>query len=326
MTHAIRLTRRRLLLAAALAALPLRPHAQKPDALRIVCGYPPGGSVDIVARKLAEKLTGRVAHQVVVDNKPGAAGRLAVDDLKKAAPGSALLVTPASTVTMYPHVYRQLSYDPFTDLVPVSAVATSGFVLAIGPKVPAAVLTLRELTRWCRTQAEPATCGHAGNGSMRHFMLLLAAREMGIELAPIPYRGGSAAMQGAAAGEVVMAFSTESSARALHQAGKLRALATTWDWRSPFFAEVPTFLESGVALTQREWFGTFMPARTAESQVRSVADAIRAIVSEVDVRETWERTSLVVEANGPTALSAAMRAEHDFWGPLVRASGFTPES
>ena len=322
------LTRRRLLLAgtAALAAAPLQPRAQQPDTLRVVCGYPPGGSVDVVARKLAEKLAGHGARTVVVENKPGAAGRLAVEDVKKAAPGSALLVTPASALTMYPHVYRQLSYDPFTDLVPVSTVASTGFALATGPKVQGSVASLRELVQWCRANPAAATCGHAGAGSMPHFMVLLASRELGVELAAIPYRGGAAAMQGAAAGETAMALGTEGSARALHQAGKIRVLATTWERRSPFFAEAPTFIESGVALAQREWFGTFMPARTSDTQVQALATAIRELVQDADVRETWDRNSLLVEASGPAALAQTMRTEHDFWGPIVRRSGFTPES
>lgn len=328
MNYTPTISRRRLLITglASLTAAPLKVQAQQPDLLRIVCGYPPGGAVDVIARKMAEKLAGRVARNVVVENKPGAAGRLAVDDLKKAAPGSAMLVTPASVVTMYPHVFRQLSYDPFADLAPVSTVATTGFALAIGPKVPAPVTTLREFVQWCRANPALASCGHAGAGSMPHFLVLLAARELGVELAPIPYRGGSAAMQGAAASETAMALGTESSARALQQAGRLRVVATAGDRRSAFFPEVPTFRESGIALAQREWFGTFMPARTPESQVRAMADAIRALTQEADVRDTWERISLTVDTSGPIALSEAMRSEHDFWGPVVRASGFTPES
>ncbi len=161
---------------------------------------------------------------------------------------------------------------------------------------------------------------------MPHFMALLAGRELGVELTPIPYRGGSASMQGAAAGETAMAMGTEGSARALHQAGKIRVRATTWDRRSPFFAQAPTFRESGIALGQREWFGTFLPARASDAQVRAVATAIREAVEESDVQETWARNSLIVEAAGPAALGEAMRSEHDFWGPIVRASGFTAES
>lgn len=322
------ISRRHLLLAgtAAVVAAPLRSRAQQPDALRIVCGYPAGGSVDIVARTLAQKLADHALRTVVVENRPGAAGRLAVEEVKKAAPGSALLVTPASVLTMYPHVYRQLSYDPFTDLLPVSTLAMTGFALAVGPKLPGSVTSLTELTQWCRANPEQATCGHAGAGSMPHFMVLLASRELGVELTPIPYRGGAAAMQGAAAGETAMALGTEGSARTLQQTGKLRVLATTWERRSPFFAQAPTFRESGFALTQREWYGSFMPARTSDTLVRTVASVIQGLVQEADVRETWERNSLIVDATDPAALAQTMRTEHDFWGPIVRSSGFTPES
>jgi tripartite-type tricarboxylate transporter receptor subunit TctC len=325
MSNFLTVSRRQLIVAGAVAAMPLKPWAQQPDLLRLFCGYPPGGSVDIVARKLAEKLTGIAARNAVVENKPGAAGRLAVIEVKKAAPGSAMLVTPASAVTMYPHVYRQLSYDPFADLLPVSTVATTGFVLAIGSRVPASVTTPRELVQWCRSNPAAATCGHAGAGSMPHFLVLLAAREMGIELTPIPYRGGSAAMQGTAAGETAMALGTESAARALAQSGKLRMLATAGNRRSAFFLDVPTFVESGINLVQTEWFGAFMPVGTPVSHLQVLSNAIRALAKDSDVRDTWERNSLGVDASGPAALGEAMRSEHDFWGPVVRASGFTPE-
>lgn len=320
--------RRRIVLATAagLAAAPLQLRAQRPDTLRIVCGYPPGGSIDIVARKLAEKLNGRVAGSVLVENRPGAAGRLGVDEVRKAAPGTALLVTPASTLTMYPHVYRQLTYDPFADLVPVSTVATTAFALGIGPKVPGSVTTLVDLVRWCKAQSGPASCGHAGAGSMPHFMTLMMARELGITLNPIPYRGGQASMQGAAAGEAHMALATESSARALQQAGRLRVLATTWDRRSPFFPDVPSFREGGVNLATREWFGAFAPARTPDTLVQAWAEAIRAISQDADLRDAWDKVGLAVDASGSAALTSALRSEHDFWGPAVKASGFTPES
>lgn len=330
-----RLSRRQALrtLSVALGATLAAPawlRAQRPETLRILCGYPPGGSVDVVCRKLAEKLAGRVAAQVIVENRTGAAGRLAVDELKRAADGTAMLITPASVVTMYPHVYRQLAYDPFTDLAPVSAVATTAFALAVGPKVPASVTTVAELVQWCRAASmagTPAACGNAGAGSMPHFMAILAAREIGVELSHVPYRGGLPAMQGAASGEVALAIGTEGSARALQQAGRLRVLTTTWEHRSPFFPQAPSFRELGFArLGQREWYGAFMTARTAAAAVAGAAEAIRTLAQETDIRETWEKVGLAVETGTPAQLREAMRAEHDFWAPLVKGSGFTPES
>jgi tripartite-type tricarboxylate transporter receptor subunit TctC len=315
------------LLASTLAAVGA-PFAQTQPPLRVLCGYPAGGSVDVVSRKLAEKLGARFARTVIVDNRPGAAGRLAVTELKKEAPdGATMVITPASVLTMYPHVYRQLAYDPFVDLAPVATVAATGFALAIGPLVPTSVATLEDFVRWCRAQPAPVTCGNAGAGSMPHFMALLAAKELGAEWTHVPYRGGLLAMQSAAAGEIAVALATESAARPLQQAGKLRVLATSWADASPFFPQAPTFAKAGLkSLTQREWFGAFVPAKTSPAVVQSLADAVRDALGEPDVRETWEKLSLVVESNTPAQLASALRSEHDFWGPLVRGSGFTPES
>jgi len=299
------------------------------DTLRILNGYPPGGSVDIVSRKLAERLGGgRFANSVVVENKPGAAGRLVVEDVKRAAADSAvLLITPASVVTMYPHVFRQLAYDPFADLTPVSTVAATGFALGVGPKVPATVATVDDFLRWCRANPALAQVGNAGAGSMPHLMALQLEREGRAEITHVPYRGGAAAATATAGGEVAATLSTEASTRPLVQAGRLRVLATTWAERSPFFPQVPTFREQGLpALTQREWFGAFMPARAPAATVQAMADALRSGLQEADVRDTWERTGLLAEASGPAPLLAAMRSEHAQWAALVKTSGFTPES
>lgn len=322
--------RRRLtsaLLSAGIAA-PLSLRAQpRIDALRIIHGYPAGGSIDVVCRKLAEKLTGRYADHVIVENKPGAAGRLAIEELKRArADGSAMLVAPASAFTLYPHVYRQLSYDVFTDLAPVSTVASTGFALAVGPKVPPEVNSFEAFKQWCRADPAAAQCGNPGAGSLPHFMATLMAREAGVTLGYIPYRGGSAAMQATAAGEVAAALSTEASARPLLQAGKLRVLATTWPERSPFFPQVPTFRELGLpALARREWFGALMPARTSTTTVQTAVEALHAALREGDLRDVLERSYLGIDSSTPAQLQAAIRREYDFWAPIVRASGFTPE-
>jgi tripartite-type tricarboxylate transporter receptor subunit TctC len=322
--------RRRLacaLLAAGLAA-PVALRAQsRVGMLHILHGYTPGSTLDIVSRKLADKLAGRYADRAIVEGKSGAAGRLAVDELVRARPdGSALLIAPASTFTLYPHVYQRLGYDVFTDLAPVSAVASTAFALAVGPQVPASVQNFEAFAQWCRANPAAAQCGNAGAGSLPHFLAVLLAREADIGLAHIPYRGGSAAMQAAAAGDVAAALATEAAARPLQQAGKLRVIATTWSGRSPFFAQAPSFGQLGLpALVQREWFGALMPARTPEATIRAASDALRAVLQEPDVREQWERIYLGVDASTAAELQTAIRREYDFWAPVVKASGFTPE-
>jgi tripartite-type tricarboxylate transporter receptor subunit TctC len=327
-THLHRRRFGQTLLALALPA-PFMARAQtRADTLRVLCGYPAGGSVDIVGRKLAEKLTGRVATAVTVENKPGAAGRLAVDELKRStADGSALLVTPASVMTLYPHVYRRLAYDVFADVVPVCSVAATEFALAVGPSVPMSVATFDDFKTWCKGAPAAPACGNAGAGSLPHLMAMLLAQEARLPLGHIPYRGGSAAMQAAATGEVPCALSTEAGARPLVQAGKLRVLATSAADRSILFPQLPTFAQLGLpALTHREWFGVFMPARTPTAAVTAVADAWRSAAQQADVQETFERVGVRVEASTSAELQASLRREHDFWGSIVKASGFTPEA
>ncbi|MCC7285966.1 MAG: twin-arginine translocation pathway signal protein, partial [Burkholderiaceae bacterium] len=253
---------------------------------------------------------------------------LAVDEVRRATPdGSVVLLTPASVVTMYPHVYRQLAYDPFADLVPVSPVCTSAFALAVGARVPQSVTTVEGFARWCKPNPAAAQCGNAGAGSMPHLMALLLARELKLDLGHIPYRGGQLAMQAAAAGEVTAALATEAAARALDQSGRLRVLATSGRERSPFFPSVPTFAGQGLAaLTVSEWFGVLAPARTPTATVESTARVLHAALQDGQVQETWAQAGLLPASSSPAQLAATMRQEHAFWGSLVKATGFTPET
>ena len=313
----------------ALSAMTARAHAQSPlETARLLCGYPAGGSIDTVCRTLATRMSGRYARTVLVENKPGAAGRLVIDDTRRAAAdGSTILVTPASTLTMYPHTYRKLSYDPMTDLIPVSMLASFGFTLVVGPRVPLTVKGLADFVNWCRANPKMADCGNAGAGSFPHFMAVLLARDAEVELTHVPFKGSSAAMQDVAAGQVSAVLSTEPSAMALVQAGRVRALATSWEQRSPFLPDVPTFKELGLPrLTQREWFGAFVPRGTPAAVTETANAALVLAADAPATREAWRAAAVVPERSTASALGAALRNEHDFWGLLIAASGFTPET
>lgn len=326
------ITRRQLVQAAAAAALQVSApglHAQgHPEAIRVFCGYPPGGSVDVVARRLAQRLAQGLARPAIVENRPGAAGRLAVNTLKGAsADGSVLLVTPGSVLTMYPHIYQTLGYDVFTDLAPLAMVASTEFCLAVGPAVPSSVRTLADFAAWCRANPGQAHCGNAGAGSFPHFMALLMARETGIALSHVPYRSGSAAMLALTGGQVAAAMATEGAAIALEQADKLRVLATTAARQSAFFPKAPSFASLGYpALAQREWFALVAPAGAPPAVQEALSAQVRALLAEPDVHEAWARLGLANTASSTAEIRAALRTEHDFWGPIIRASGFTPEA
>jgi len=318
--------------AAALAAGPWTLDAQAtrtPLALsRLLCGYPPGGSIDVVCRAVAAEMTGKYARSVIVENKPGAAGRIVVDEVKRAqADGGAMLVTPASVLTMYPYVYRSLTYDPLADLVPVSMLASFGFVLVVGPKVPSRILRLDDYFAWCRANPDFADCGNAGAGSLPHFMAVIMAHDAAIGLTHVPYKGSSAALLDCAAGQVGAVFATEPSAIQLVSSGRVRALATSWDLRSPFLPQVPTFKEHGLQrMTQREWFGAFLPRGANASLVDFANSELAAASRASDVQGALRNSALRPEGSTALELQTAVRAEHGFWAAVVKASGFTPES
>lgn len=298
------------------------------DATHVLCGYPPGGSVDAVSRKAAEKLAKRSVTPAWVDNRPGAAGRLAVMELLKGrADGRTLLVTPASVLTMYPHVYGQLGYDPLRDLAPVCTLAATAFALAVGPAVPPEIRQLPAFLEWCRQDGRHAQCGNAGAGSMPHFMAMLLARATGVEFQHVPFRGGSAAMQAVAAGELASALATEAAARPLVEAGRLRVLTVSSATRSPFFTGAPTFQEFGyAALTQREWFGVFAPSAVARGTIDLISEALREGFADPDARDLLRGNALLPDSLGPDPLLAALQTETGFWGNLIRSSGFRADS
>src|SRR5947207_9278232 len=272
--------RRRILetlgVAGASLALPTIARAQEPlDSLKILVGFPPGGSADVVSRHLADKLAPGLARSVIVDNKPGAAGRIAIDLLKASAPdGRTLVLTPASTITVYADIYRNLSYNPFTDLAPVSLAATFVHGLAVGPQVPAEVINLAQLAAWAKANPGKANCGNPGEGSFPHFLTLVLGKALGAPIQPVPYRGGAPALNDLLAGQLAALMLPDGSFLPYGKDKGVRVLATSGDKRSPFYPDVATFAEQGVKeLVVTEWFGLFAPKATPANIVTNASQA-----------------------------------------------------
>lgn len=326
------LNRRQFVLSgtAAVASLPAGLLAQTPalaKPARIVVGFPPGGSADLMARALAQQL-GSYAPSVIVDNKPGAGGRIALEALKNAEPdGSTLVITPSSMVALYPHVYKKLSYDPLKDFTPVAMMASFPFVLAVGPLVPAQVKTVAEFLAWCRANPKLAAYASPGNGSTPHFAGVALARAAQVDLTHVAYKGGAPAMNDVLGGQIAANMAVISNALPLLQTGKLRALAITGAVRSPALPEVPTLIESGYRdVLVTEWFGVFLPARApADLSVRLNA-AVRDALGTRAVQEVLAKASFDAAApSTPAEFGRMLKAEIDRWGAIVKASGFTPE-
>lgn len=327
-------SRRRTILAAAAGTLlagagrATRAHAQSSGRpMRFVVGFAPGGVVDVVTRHVTERLHGTIASSTVVDNRPGAGGRIAVEIVKKAEPdGLTVLSTANPMITLYPHVYRRLSYDPRRDLRPVATLGTFPLVLVAGPGLPRSVTTIDELVRWCLANPKSASYGTSAAGSTLHFIGVMFARAAGIQLTHVAYKGGAPAIQDLLGGQIPMAISTASTVVPHLAGGKLRALAASGTRRSSILPGVPTFVESGYPqIDMSDWLGMFVPSHTSTSVVERLNAAIRLAVKSTETREAFAR--LIIEAADDTPDECARRidAESKQWGAVVKASGFVGE-
>jgi tripartite-type tricarboxylate transporter receptor subunit TctC len=295
--------------------------------LKVVVGFPPGGSADTLARSLVQQLDG-VAPAVLVDNKPGAGGRLALEAVKNAEPdGSTVVLTPASMVVLYPHLYKKLSYNPVQDLAPVLRVAAAPFVVAVGPAVPAHVKNLADWAAWAKANPNQAAYGSSGAGSMPHFTGVSLAKSMKIDWLHVAYKGAAPAMTDLIGGQVAANIGVVVNALPHLQAGKVRALAVSGIQRSAALPQVPTMTEQGHAdATTVEWFGLFAPSKTPAPVVAALAKAFaEASRSKVFQEALTKGAFEPVPTETPAAFGAAVQQDIARWGPVVKASGFTPE-
>lgn len=308
-------------LAATVAAWQLPGRAQG-AAIKILVGFPPSGLPDMIARQLAEPLGRAFGVAAVVDNRPGANGRLAAQAVKSSPPdGRTLLITPASGMVHLPHVYKNLGYDPFTDFVPVAQLVENDFAFSISPRVPAK--TLAEFVAWCRKNPEACTYGFPGLGSAPHLMGATLSKLADAPMRHVPYKGNSFAINDLAGGHITSMFSATTFVASAHKAGNVRILATTGAKRSAGFPDIPTFAELGMkGLTVSEGTWLLAPAKTPQAVVEKLAAAAIAASGTKEMKFILQDQASPAPL-GPTALAALMREEYDRRGAVIRASGFT---
>jgi tripartite-type tricarboxylate transporter receptor subunit TctC len=323
------LSRRDLLIAAAGSAA-FGARAQAVEQAKFLYGFPAGSSGDIVARRVAEKIAGSAytKNAALVENRPGAGGRIAIDGLKAAAAdGSVLCLTPFSPMSIYPHVYRQLSYDPVADFVPVSIAAVMHHGLAVGPMVPASVTDVKGFVAWAKANSDKANYGSPAAGSTPHFLGALLGLNNGVDLKHVPYRGSVPGVTDVVGGQIAAMFTPAGDFLANHRAGKLRLLGTSGRARLPFATDVPTFAEQGFGdLTTEEWFGFYAPAKAPAAVVAAANAAINTALKDKSVIDGLAIVGLLAQGSTAEEMARSQRAEFDRWGPLVKRIGFTAES
>ena len=315
--------------ATSLSLAPLGVLAQGIDQVRILYGFPAGSSGDSVARRVGEKLAGTAytRNAAVVENKPGASGRIALETLKAApADGSVLAMAPVSAMANYPFIYPRLAYDP-KDFAPVSIAAIAHHGLAVGPLVPASVKTVRDFLVWCKGNTAQANYGSPGAGSTPHFLGALLGINSGTELRHVPYRGSVPGVVDVVGGQIAAMVTTHGDFLQNHRAGKLRILGTSGPRRSPFVPEVPTFAEQGFPeLTTEEWFGFYAPARTPADVVAAANAAITGALKDKAVQDGVLAVGLIPHGSSIEEMVRWQRSEVEAWRPLIRKIGFTAES
>lgn len=293
--------------------------------LRIVVPYPAGGSTDVLARLIGSKLQGTYAPSVVVENRTGAAGRIAMEFVKNADPNSAtVLINSSSSFSVYPYVYKKLGYAPLTDFSPVSTLCDFEFTINGGPAVPAEVKSLQELVRWVK--ADPATRGKIGipaMGTILHFTATRLAQATGMELTYVPYRGGAPVVADVLGGHLPLGFNQVGDLVQFLDAGKLRVFGMSGAQRSAVMPNVPTFKESGYDVTVAEWFGFLMPAKAPAAEVAQLNAAVRNVLTHPEVREAFRKMNFKARGESPEEFARLIRSEYESWGPVVRATGFT---
>ncbi|MGH8805455.1 MAG: tripartite tricarboxylate transporter substrate-binding protein, partial [Polaromonas sp.] len=249
---------------AALASLglPLAARAQgSPELAKILVGFPAGGTTDALARRIADKLRGGYANNVVVENKPGAGGQIAVTTLRDSpADGSVMLLTPSSMLSIYPFTYPRLPYK-LDDVAPVSVGCFFSHGFGVGPAVPDSVKTIKDFLAWAKANPDKANYGSPAAGSMPHMVAALLNKITNSDLKHVPYRGSAPGIQDLLGGQISAMSSPVGDYLPYLKSGRLRLLAISGTQRSPFAPDVPTYREQGHPITVLEWYGFFLPAK-----------------------------------------------------------------
>ena len=318
------LNRRHLLAgsAATLFAPPALAQAVKRP-VHVIVGFPAGGGTDVTARVLAEALRGLYAPTVLVENKPGASARIAVEYVKNAEPdGSVMLFTPDFPMTLYPFSFKSLSYEPLRDFTPVGPATTSMLSFNVGPAVPANIKTLPDYLAWCKANPDKASYGTTSAGGTPHFAGVMLSSESKVPLNPVHYRGGAPALQDTVGGHIPMSVNPLSESLPMHQAGTIRALAVTGASRSRFMPDVPTAKEVGYNVVIESWLGVFLPPKAPNDVVQSLSDAMKAASQSPAMNDALTKFAQQSTFQTPEQFVATIKSDLERWGPVVKASGF----
>lgn len=303
--------------AACLAAGPLA--AQDKPPLKILVGFPPGGSADVLARMVGDAMRDDFSH-VVVENRPGAGGRIALAAVKNAkADGQTVIILPSGPMVLFPHVYRKLDYDAQKDFTPISLLARFQFGVVSGPATGAK--NVAEMLAQAKADAKGATYGTPGAGTLPHFMGVLMEQATGATFTHVPFQGGAPANNALLGGHVGYKFDVVSETAELHRAGKVRIIAVTGPARDPQVPEVPTLKEQGVPMEATAWFAMYGPAGLAPETLARLERVVATAIRKPGMQERMLKLGYEAVGSTSTELAAAQRADLARWEKPIKATG-----
>lgn len=312
------------------ATLALAPANAGEDTLagvtKLIVGFPPGTSLDGIARRYVHHLQGQYSDTMIVENRHGAAGRIAMEQFKRAAPdGKTLLIVPFPLLTLYPHTYQQLKYDPLNDFIPAGTVYQSSIGIAVGPAVPASVTNLAEFIEWAKSRDEPLFFSGNAQGAGPHLMGLQFANRTGIPMEFVPYQGGAPAVNALMAGEIPVVSISMGTLAPLAQSGKVRILASFDPQRNPLYPDVPTLNELGYPdLVENEGGVILLPAKTPQNIVMHLEKSIAAAMESPELQEGMRAQFLNARFQDSATTAANLAQAFERHRKLVADSQFTP--
>ena len=293
--------------------------------IRLLVGFAAGGANDLVARVLAARLSPRLGQQVVVENRPGAAGTISAQLVARAAPdGHTMLLGSVATLGMSPAMYREPGFDALNDFAPITQAVAVSTLLTVHPSLPPR--TLKSFVALAKKQPGRINFGSPGAGSISHVTAELFLLTAGIKMVHVPYKGGGPALIDALSGQVESLFALISTSGPQVKAGKLHGIAVTGSKRSSSLPEVPTVAEGGYpGFEGSGWLGILFPAKTPAAIVDRVSKEAAAAIAMPETRKQLEDVGLDPVSSSPDAFRAYIRSEHAKWGKVIREAGIKAE-
>jgi tripartite-type tricarboxylate transporter receptor subunit TctC len=305
----------------ALAGFPAWSQTQG-SSVKLVVGYPPGGITDTIGRLMADKLKDELQRTVIVENRPGAGGRVGAASFKRLpADGEWLMLGTDSLMVHAPLVFRSLPFDVHQDFTPVSLVAEFPYAFATGTEPR--VADFAQYVAWIKANPSKAAFGHPAPGSAPHFFGLMLGEKIGVPMTPVPYQGGAPMLAAVAGGQVSAGINALASDMIeMHRSGRTRIVAVTGDKRVPQLTEVPSIVELGYPSVPRGWAALYLPAKAPRVVGERYAAAVTAVLAKPEVTERLASFGLDARGSTPEALSVMMKSDAAAWTPIIEASGF----